>query len=55
MISWWECVEMRDFERLFLSVGRGRRVDSAANSAWLCNAKGEGRKVSLNDVMSDLS
>ena len=34
----WECVEMRDFERLFLSVWRGRRVDCAANSALLCSA-----------------
>lgn len=38
-----------------LSVGWGKRADSAANSALLCNAKGEGRKVSLNDMMSDLS
>jgi hypothetical protein len=33
----WECVEMRDFERLFLSVGWVRRVDFAANSALLCS------------------
>ena len=45
---------MRDFERLFLSVGWGKRADSAANLALLRNAKGEGRKVSLNDVMSEL-
>ena len=38
-----------------LSVGWGKRADSAVNLALLCNAKGEGRKVSLNDVMSDLS
>ena len=33
----WECVEMRDFERLFLSVGWVKRADSAANSALLCS------------------
>ena len=38
-----------------LSVGWGKRADSAANSALLCSFQGEGRKVSLNDVMSDLS
>ena len=38
-----------------LSVGWGKRADSAADFALLCNAKGEGRKVSLNDVVSDLS
>ena len=38
-----------------LSVGCGKRADYEANLALLCNAKGEGRKVSLNDVMSDLN
>jgi hypothetical protein len=38
-----------------LSVGWGKRVDSAANLALLCSYLVEGRVVSLNDVMSDLS
>ena len=39
---------------MFLVLGGGRRVNFSSNLALLCSYLVEGRKVSLNDVMSDL-